>query len=105
MKQVLSKTIEEKSPILWSIDRNTENPREIILAGAGKRIKKFHINLSTPALEFCEQSEELHSKSIRDVKFSPDGTLIAAGSFDGSISIYSNSSDLSRSPLQEAPSA
>jgi WD40 repeat protein len=96
MKQIISKTIESVNPVLWTIDRNPANHQELILAGADKIIMKFHLNLTSNQLELCDKSEEIHQKSIRDVKFSSDGSFIAAASFDGSVSIWTNSSDLGR---------
>ena len=44
-----------------------------------------------------ESSDEIHSKTIRHLKVSPEENFVAAGSFDGTISIWANVKDSSKS--------
>ena len=42
-----------------------------------------------------DSSDEIHSKTIRHLKVSPEENFVAAGSFDGTISIWANVQDSS----------
>ena len=91
MNQIILKELEATNPILWSMDKNPVNHSELIIVGANKRIQKFVLDLKENELNLMDKTEEIHTKSIRDAKFSPDGLLIAAASFDGTVSIWSHS--------------
>ena len=70
---------------LWSV-AITPDHKKIITAGGDKEAKVYQLAHNTITLEDTIVTQ--HTKSIRSVAVSPDGTLLAFASFDSSVSIW-----------------
>lgn len=92
MRLLASKEIESGNETLWTIDYDSN--QNIYLSGSNKILQKFIFNQKTGEIKETETAEEIHSKTIRHLQLSPDQNFLAAGSFDASISIWSNIRDI-----------
>ena len=78
---------------MWSIDKHPKNPNELLIGGQNKLLIKYFFDPKTNKLTKNDTSDMTHSKSIRHALYSPDGCLIAAASFDGTITLWMNNSN------------
>lgn len=78
-------TSHDSTASLWTV-AITPDRKRIITAGTGKDAKVYSLTPAGVSLE--DTIETPHTKSIRSVAVSPDGTLLAFASFDSTVSIW-----------------
>lgn len=76
---------------LWSV-AITPDRKRIITAGSNKEAKVYTLANNLLTLEDTITTQ--HTKSIRSVAISPDGTLLALASFDSTVSVWLCSDDV-----------
>ena len=77
---------------IWCVTWKPQNFKAPLIATCGQdqliRISKFEGEGLSASLKVTNELRGAHSKTIRCLAFSPDGSLLAASSFDGSVSIW-----------------
>jgi cytosolic iron-sulfur protein assembly protein CIAO1 len=88
---LLAKKEVHSGPI-WCVKWKPQGPKNLYIATCGQdqviRISKLAKEDATSEIKITNELKGAHSKTIRCLDFSPDGSLLAASSFDGSVSIW-----------------